>query len=85
MTTTPRMTPQEYMESITPQQCASTAGGWIWYCDTHDTHGNADSQGEADYISDHHAIYMDEYADGDCDITVTRGRPNTTSTERTQK
>ena len=42
---------------ITKYTCASTVGGWIWYCDGCDTHGNADSSNEAKYMSEQHAKY----------------------------
>jgi hypothetical protein len=36
-----------------------TQAGWLWFCDVHDTHGNADSQDEAHYVSaSHEEFYM---------------------------
>lgn len=37
--------------------CKSTTGGWIWYCDACDTHGNADSPEEAKYMAEAHDRY----------------------------
>jgi len=31
-----------------------TKAGWLWYCDVHDTHGNADSQREAQFMAKAH-------------------------------
>ena len=42
---------------ITPATCKSTFGGWVWYCDSCDTHGNANSADEADYMAEAHAKY----------------------------
>ena len=42
---------------ITPAMCKSTQGGWIWYCDSCDTHGNADSSDEAKYMAEAHDRY----------------------------
>jgi hypothetical protein len=42
------------MESVCPQ----TVAGWLWYCDEHDTHGNADSEEEAEHCADAHSEYM---------------------------
>jgi hypothetical protein len=38
------------MESV----CSATTNGWLWYCDECDTHGNADSQEEAEHMADAH-------------------------------
>lgn len=45
---------------IAANACESTHGGWIWYCDEHDTHGNADSEEEAQFMSDMHVEYHSE-------------------------
>jgi hypothetical protein len=42
---------------ITQNTCTSTVAGWIWYCDSCDTHGNADSSDEAEYMTGQHARY----------------------------
>lgn len=49
--------------------CPTTIGGWIWYCDEHDTHGNADSEEEAEFMADAHVEYfrMAEGLDDDDD------------------
>lgn len=38
-------------------QADCTNGGWFWYCDAHDTHGNADTEDEARAISAAHTAY----------------------------
>lgn len=38
--------------------CENTIHGWIWYCDECQTHGNADSSDEADYMAGAHYSYM---------------------------
>ena len=45
-----------------------TIAGWFWYCDLHDTHGNADSEDEAEFIAEahlefHHEISFEAYKD----------------------
>jgi hypothetical protein len=52
---------------ITPGACESTVAGWIWYCDDCDTHGNADSADEADYMARYHAMYRTSIFIGDED------------------
>lgn len=44
-------------------------GGWFWYCDDHDTHGNADSEAEALAMLDAHCAYMRAHQpdDGVCE------------------
>ena len=37
--------------------CSATVAGWIYYCDEHDTHGNADTQDEADHMAAAHVGY----------------------------
>jgi hypothetical protein len=37
-----------------------TRAGWLWYCDEHDTHGNADSEDEANFMGRAHAYYHSE-------------------------
>lgn len=45
------------MESI----CRDTAQGWLWYCDEHDAHGNADNEDEARHMAAAHvAFFMDD-------------------------
>ena len=42
---------------ITQNTCTQTVAGWIWYCDNCDTHGNADSVDEAQYMVEQHARF----------------------------
>jgi hypothetical protein len=44
-------------DMMTPAMCKSTIGGWIWYCDSCDTHGNANSSDEAEHMAEAHALY----------------------------
>ena len=48
----------EYFHMAAASACASTSNGWVWYCDEHDTHGNADSQEEAEFMADFHQEYF---------------------------
>ncbi len=54
--------------------CTATIAGWLWYCDEHDTHGNADSEDEARRMADAHGDYFLDLARGDdpdpCEIIV---------------
>ena len=43
--------------------CRDTVNGWLWYCDEHDTHGNADTEDEAGLVGDAHSDYWDEGLD----------------------
>jgi hypothetical protein len=48
-----------------------TVGGWVWYCDEHDTHGNADTEDEAEYLADAHREFCaDPYDLEGCEVTV---------------
>jgi hypothetical protein len=49
---------------ITPNACQTTLAGWIWYCDSHATHGNADSAEEADWVATSHMEFFCEDIDG---------------------
>ena len=40
------------------QVCPSTMVGWLWYCDEHDTHGNADTESEAEFLADTHTEHL---------------------------
>lgn len=40
--------------------CKDTASGWLWHCDEHDTHGNADSREEAEWLADAHVAFHDD-------------------------
>lgn len=59
--------------------CSDTVAGWIWYCDVHDAHGNADSRAEAKHVAHAHrqfhaeaanAAQEDQDDDEGCDIVV---------------
>lgn len=57
-------------ESVSNPSC--TVAGWYWYCDVHDTHGNADSEGEADALAGAHEAHkqlVDGEIDG-CEVVV---------------
>lgn len=59
------------MSIPTPNEC--TINGWLWYCDVHDTHGNADLQIEAEAVAKAHKQFWAEpaWADPDgCDIVM---------------
>ena len=50
---------------------------WEWYCDEHDTRGNADSKEEAEHVGDSHcefkALFDEDWRMDDeewCEITV---------------
>jgi hypothetical protein len=55
-----------------------TQAGFYWYCDVHDTHGNADTADEAWHMADWHEEWWTTLAqesgqadaDEGCDITV---------------
>ena len=52
-----------------------TTGGWVWYCDEHDTHGNADIEDEAVFMADMHVMFWDEHSVApadDCETVVRR-------------
>lgn len=48
--------------------CQGTLAGWLWYCDVHDAHGNADSQVEAQLVAQAHVDFYS--ADEPCDIVI---------------
>ena len=43
----------EYVDVI-ENPCTDTINGWVWYCDAHDTHGNADTVQEAEHMQKAH-------------------------------
>ena len=62
-----------YQESVCPQ----TLRGWLWYCHEHDSHGNADTEEEAELGAGAHELYWqgqlpdDAPEDEDpCDVIV---------------
>lgn len=59
-------------ESVaTSDLCPGTVNGFLWYCDEHDTHGNADSLEEAEALGDAHGNLMGQ-PDELCEITLLR-------------
>lgn len=56
------------MTEAAANSCRSTVNGWLWYCDQHDTHGNADTEDEADYMATAHEEWH-EYGE-DCAVYV---------------
>lgn len=54
--------------------CDNTINGWLWYCDTCDTHGNADSEKEARHYGDAHlewiTLMVDEERAQECFVHV---------------
>ena len=54
-----------------------TVNGWVWYCDVHDTHGNANFEAEAEFMADHHEMWWDLNSDDNeegCDLHVFQRR-----------
>ena len=37
--------------------CPATAAGWLWYCDEHDSHGNADFEDDARAVGRAHSAW----------------------------
>ena len=58
--------------------CPQTIGGWLWHCNEHDTHGNADSEDEARTLAAAHAAYFADDEVGEiCQFAVwARTRPD---------
>lgn len=59
--------------------CADTTSGWLYYCDEHDTHGNADSEEEALHMADAHVDFFDSEEDGGdepCQVVVWQRTPH---------
>lgn len=52
--------------------CPETQQGWLWHCHEHDTHGNADSEEEAQLCAEaHREFWMDQDEDDEpCDVWV---------------
>jgi len=48
---------ETFKDIITKKTCESTIAGWVWFCDSCDTHGNANSSDEAEYLAKSHAKY----------------------------
>jgi hypothetical protein len=49
---------EEYWDVVQRTVCPATIAGWLWYCDEHGTHGNADSEDEAAAMVDVHVRYF---------------------------
>ncbi|WP_345503450.1 hypothetical protein [Pedococcus ginsenosidimutans] len=63
--------PSILMQSAMPGVCSETTNGWLYYCDVHDTHGNADSEAEARHMAAAHSEYFAEDDDEEeCDVFV---------------
>lgn len=61
----------EYYNHAARNQCKQTVDGWLWYCDAHDTHGSADSKGEAEAVASAHERYKSDVDRADeCDIWI---------------
>ncbi len=59
--------------------CRDTDAGWLWYCDEHDTHGNAGSEEEAEVVADAHADYWSSVQDDEddrCRVMVWQRTPH---------
>jgi hypothetical protein len=54
--------------------CPETMEGWLWCCDDHDSHGNADSEEEARFVANAHSAFFDD-PDG-CDVVVWFRQPH---------
>lgn len=72
---------QTYMNTLVTNEMVVAAvapctdHAWVWYCDVHDTHGNADSEDEAEYVASAHEGFFDlvggEEFEG-CDLAIAR-------------
>jgi hypothetical protein len=49
-----------YWQTQAALSCKSTVTGWLWWCDEHDTHGNADSEDEAAVMAGAHEDYFNQ-------------------------
>ena len=48
--------------------CSESVNGWLWYCDQHDTHGNADSQAEVEHMAGAQVDFFLEDGDDPCAV-----------------
>lgn len=48
--------------------CEDAVAGWLWYCDDHDTHGNADHEAEVQLVAQAHVSFHSQRED--CDIVI---------------
>lgn len=60
-------TPSPLARAVINSVCDSTASGWLYYCDEHDTHGNADSREEAEWMADAHVSFYVDQEEGESD------------------
>jgi hypothetical protein len=56
--------------------CPQTVAGWLWYCDEHDTHGNADSEDEAEHVAAAHVEFIVDAGEEPCDVLVWQRTPH---------
>ena len=66
------MEPPDILDLVASESvCPDTAVGWLWYCDEHDSHGNADSEDEARAVGRAHTSWHLGGKDGDaCRVIV---------------
>ena len=55
--------------------CRDTVEAWLWYCDFHDSHGNADTEEEANEVAYAHKLHHLDDED-ECDIIVWYRQPH---------
>ena len=67
---------QQILEQLAQNSCKSTTAGFIWHCDEHDTHGNADFLMEAHASAYAHVHWMMQYTDQDeeCEYVIVEGK-----------
>lgn len=58
--------------SVTESICSDTANGWLWYCDSHDSHGNADEEAEARHLADAHRRWHLRSGSEPCPLIIWR-------------
>ena len=76
--------PSPVDNSAAENVCSDTTAGWLWYCDEHDTHGNADTEEEAQLLAGTHELFWEAQQDEDedpCPILVWRRTPHERATE----
>jgi hypothetical protein len=51
--------------------CSDTLTGWLWYCDVHNTHGNADFEEEAEAVAQAHRRFFSADKEAEpCDVVI---------------
>ena len=76
--------PSPLHDSAMTYVCPGAVDGWLWYCDNHDTHGNADTEDEAEaYAEAHREYFQDEQDDDPCDVIVWLRTPHERSENAT--